>query len=60
MREVKTKNPSMLSKLYDFFSIVQQESPCHMLRGMSQHHKLVNVMNALLCQVKKDVALFKD
>jgi bacterioferritin-associated ferredoxin len=27
---------------------------------MSQHHKLVNVMNALLCQVKKDVALFKD
>jgi len=42
------------------FSIVQQESPCYMLRGMSLHHQLVNAMNALLCQVKKDLVLYKD
>jgi len=60
MRQVQTKNTSMMNMLYDLFSIVQQESPCHMLHGMSQHHKLVNAMNALLCQVEKDLALFKD
>jgi len=46
--------------LYDLFSIVQQESPTYMLHGMSLHHQLVNAMNALLCQVKKDLALFKE
>jgi len=60
MRQVQIKNPSMLSVLYDLFSIVLQESSCYMLRGMSLHRQLVNAMNELLCQVKKDLALFKD
>jgi len=60
MRQVQIKNPSMLSVLYDLFSIVLQESSCYMLRGMSLHRQLVNAMNELLCQVKKDLALFQD
>jgi len=60
MRQAQIKNHSMLSMLYDLFSIVQQESPCSMLRGVSLHHQLANAMNALLCQAKKDLALFKD
>jgi len=56
MRQMQITNPSMLRMLYDLFS----KKPCYMLHSMSLHHQLVNAMNAQLCQVQKDLALFKD